>query len=95
MANRDILLFSSAILAGLLYLSATVLYQRYLSLKVGKLSQSGSVTPEETEESLPNPAPLLDFNLETAQTRNYVVVNKCIRWPYFQTMAHQALDING
>jgi len=43
---------------------------------------------------LPNPEPLLKFDLDTATTRNHVYVNKVLRYPYFQTMAHQPMDIN-
>ncbi|KAH9911195.1 uncharacterized protein B0H18DRAFT_1129044 [Fomitopsis serialis] len=43
---------------------------------------------------LPDPDPLLDFDLSTATLRNYVYVNKVLRYPYFQTMAHQPLHIN-
>ncbi|GAA5913255.1 hypothetical protein JCM6882_000044 [Rhodosporidiobolus microsporus] len=45
--------------------------------------------------TLPDPDPLLDFDLETATTRDHIYVNKCLRYPYFQTMAHQPLDINN
>ncbi|KZT72269.1 hypothetical protein DAEQUDRAFT_27471 [Daedalea quercina L-15889] len=43
---------------------------------------------------LPDPDPLLDFDLSMATLRDYVYVNKVLRYPYFQTMAHQPLHIN-
>ncbi|KAF8575224.1 hypothetical protein K439DRAFT_1623749 [Ramaria rubella] len=43
---------------------------------------------------LPDPEPLLEFDLENATTRNHVYVNKPLRYPYFQTMAHQPMHIN-
>ncbi|KZT37993.1 hypothetical protein SISSUDRAFT_1047708 [Sistotremastrum suecicum HHB10207 ss-3] len=45
-------------------------------------------------EKFPDPDPWWDFDLETATTRNHVYVNKTLRYPYFQTMAHQAMHIN-
>ncbi|CAE6435103.1 hypothetical protein ACGC1H_002847 [Rhizoctonia solani] len=43
----------------------------------------------------PLPEPLPDFSLETARTRDYVYVNKTLRYPYYQTMAHQPLSPNN
>ncbi|QRV75034.1 actin-related protein 10 [Ceratobasidium sp. AG-Ba] len=43
----------------------------------------------------PAPDPLPDFSLETARTRDYVYVNKTLRYPYYQTMAHQPLSPNN
>ncbi|KAI5120885.1 hypothetical protein M0805_002985 [Coniferiporia weirii] len=45
-------------------------------------------------DALPDPDPLHDFNLETATTRNHLYVNKPVRVPYHQTMAHQPMHIN-
>ncbi|KAG9125855.1 hypothetical protein FRC07_005917 [Ceratobasidium sp. 392] len=39
----------------------------------------------------PAPDPLPSFSLETARTRDYIYVNKTLRYPYYQTMAHQPL----
>jgi len=44
---------------------------------------------------LPDPDPLVDFDLEHASLRDYVYVNKVLRYPYFQTMAHQPLHVNN
>ncbi|OBZ69863.1 hypothetical protein A0H81_10273 [Grifola frondosa] len=41
-----------------------------------------------------DPDPALDFDLTKATTRNHVYVNKTLRHPYFQTMAHQPMHIN-
>ncbi|GAA5921727.1 hypothetical protein JCM1841_007108 [Sporobolomyces salmonicolor] len=43
---------------------------------------------------LPDPDPLF-IDLETATTRDHIYVNKCLRQPYFQTMAHQPMHINN
>lgn len=45
--------------------------------------------------SFPAPEPLSSFSLETARTRDYVYVNKTLRYPYYQTMAHQPLSPNN
>ena len=34
--------------------------------------------------SLPDPDPLLNFDLETATARNFVYANKTVRYPYYQ-----------
>ncbi|KAF9514579.1 hypothetical protein BS47DRAFT_1342892 [Hydnum rufescens UP504] len=44
---------------------------------------------------IPDPKPILDFDLKTARTRDYVHVNKTLRYPYYQTMAHQPLEIEN
>ncbi|GJJ08598.1 hypothetical protein Clacol_002817 [Clathrus columnatus] len=44
---------------------------------------------------LPNPDPLPDFDITTATTRNHVYVNRTLRYPYHQTMAHQPMHINN
>lgn len=43
----------------------------------------------------PLPEPLTSFSLETARTRDYIYVNKTLRYPYYQTMAHQPLHPNN
>lgn len=50
--------------------------------------------PDNLNQPLPDPDPLRDFDLVTARTRNHVYVNKPLRYPYFQTMAHQPMQIN-
>ncbi|KAI0753138.1 hypothetical protein C8Q80DRAFT_1097643 [Daedaleopsis nitida] len=44
--------------------------------------------------SLPDPDPLADFDLASATTRDYLYVNKTVRHPYHQTMAHRPMNIN-
>ncbi|EJF56819.1 hypothetical protein DICSQDRAFT_70665 [Dichomitus squalens LYAD-421 SS1] len=44
--------------------------------------------------SLPNPDPLVKFDIETATARNFVYANKTVRYPYYQTMAHQPMHVN-
>lgn len=48
-----------------------------------------------TSASFPLPEPLTSFSLETARTRDYIYVNKTLRYPYYQTMAHQPLSPNN
>ncbi|PCH35811.1 hypothetical protein WOLCODRAFT_140094 [Wolfiporia cocos MD-104 SS10] len=43
---------------------------------------------------LPDPDPLHRFDLQSATVRDYVYVNKTLRYPYFQTMSHQPMHIN-
>ncbi|KAK9894462.1 hypothetical protein P389DRAFT_186346 [Cystobasidium minutum MCA 4210] len=43
---------------------------------------------------LGDPAPHLDFDINTSLTRNYIYANKPLRFPYFQTMAHQKMHID-
>lgn len=43
---------------------------------------------------LPDPDPLVDFDLTSASTRDYIYVNKTMRYPYFQTMSHQPMHVN-
>ncbi|KZP00434.1 hypothetical protein CALVIDRAFT_595249 [Calocera viscosa TUFC12733] len=47
------------------------------------------------EDVLRDPKPLLDFDLKTAKTRDYIYVNKTLRYPYYQTMAHQPMEIEN
>ncbi|KAG8710678.1 hypothetical protein FRC08_016844, partial [Ceratobasidium sp. 394] len=48
-----------------------------------------------TGAPFPAPDPLPSFSLETARTRDYIYVNKTLRYPYYQTMAHQPLSPNN
>lgn len=41
---------------------------------------------EQLQERLPDPDPLLDFDLSTARLRDYVYVNRTLRYPYFQVL---------
>lgn len=41
-------------------------------------------TPKPKSQTVPHPAPLLDFNLTTARTRNHLYANKTVRYPYYQ-----------
>ncbi|KZT50557.1 hypothetical protein CALCODRAFT_559055 [Calocera cornea HHB12733] len=47
------------------------------------------------DDALPDPKPLLEFDLKTAKTRDYIYVNKTLRYPYYQTMAHQPMEIEN
>ncbi|KAF9030721.1 hypothetical protein BDZ89DRAFT_660335 [Hymenopellis radicata] len=57
-------------------------------------TQTVAKNGEKVSTSPPNPDPYLDFDMETAHTRNHIYVNKTLRFPYFQTMAHQPMHIN-
>ncbi|EJU05052.1 hypothetical protein DACRYDRAFT_104940 [Dacryopinax primogenitus] len=62
--------------------------------------QFGRQTPILTERNIAEaiiiaePTPLYDFHLENARTRDYLYANKTLRYPYYQTMAHQPMHIN-
>ncbi|KAI0767107.1 hypothetical protein C8Q74DRAFT_1203421 [Fomes fomentarius] len=43
---------------------------------------------------LPDPEPLVEFDLGTAMPRDFLSVNRTIRYPYHQTMAHKPMHIN-
>ncbi|GBE80763.1 predicted protein [Sparassis crispa] len=43
---------------------------------------------------LPEPDPLSDFDPSHASLRDYVYANRTLRYPYFQTMAHQPMHVN-
>jgi len=45
--------------------------------------------------ALADPDPLTNLDLKTATTRDHLYVNKCLRWPYHQTMAHQPMHVNN
>ncbi|KIY73213.1 hypothetical protein CYLTODRAFT_417183 [Cylindrobasidium torrendii FP15055 ss-10] len=57
-------------------------------------SEPEPVSRKEKPTTLAQPDPYYDFDLETAHTRNHIYVNKTLRFPYFQTMAHQPMHIN-
>ncbi|KAH9944778.1 hypothetical protein B0H21DRAFT_694529 [Amylocystis lapponica] len=59
-----------------------------------ELPVGSSTTSFSKTGGLPDPDPLLDFDLGTAKLRDYVYANKTLRYPYFQTMAHQPMHIN-
>ncbi|ORY91691.1 hypothetical protein BCR35DRAFT_298965 [Leucosporidium creatinivorum] len=44
---------------------------------------------------LPDPSPVQNFDLKTARTRDHIYVNKTLRYPYNQTMAHQPMHIDN
>ncbi|KAI8978285.1 hypothetical protein BD414DRAFT_580100 [Trametes punicea] len=57
-------------------------------------SEEGNVVQEKGPSGLPDPEPLTDFDLETATARNFLYANKTMRYPYYQTMAHQPMHVN-
>lgn len=48
-----------------------------------------------SNEPLPDPAPHPNFDINTTLTRDYIYANKPLRFPYFQTMAHQKMHIDN
>ncbi|KIJ31272.1 hypothetical protein M422DRAFT_186275 [Sphaerobolus stellatus SS14] len=69
----------------------------FLFVKKGTHSPANSRTnaaEKITPGKLPDPDPLLDFDLANARTRNHLYVNKPVRHPYYQTMAHQPMHTN-
>ncbi|PAV19140.1 hypothetical protein PNOK_0598400 [Pyrrhoderma noxium] len=77
-----------AVLLGSSLTLSWFLYSRW------KKSQIARIRNETFTGGLPDPDPLHDFNLATATTRNHLYVNKPVRVPYHQTMAHQPMHIN-
>lgn len=45
--------------------------------------------------ALSDPAPYIDFDITKTLTRDYIYDNKPLRFPYFQTMAHQKMHIDN
>jgi len=95
-SSEVVLLLSFGVL---IYVAAktgsSVLYRLAPATTSPDLKASAVFQPaHEAEPTLPDPTPLHDFDLATAHTRDYIYANKCVRWPYFQTMAHQPMDIN-
>ncbi|GAA6019628.1 hypothetical protein JCM10207_006947 [Rhodosporidiobolus poonsookiae] len=87
------------------FLAAAALFLVALKARFGFLQQlwgkpapaKASPLPVKAAEEplrLPDPEPWLDFDLETAEVRDHLIVNKTVRYPYFQTMAHQNMHPN-
>ncbi|GAA5905788.1 hypothetical protein JCM8208_000899 [Rhodotorula glutinis] len=57
-------------------------------------SKLGFLARARGQSALPDPDPLANLDLKSATTRDHLYVNKCLRWPYFQTMAHQPMHVN-
>ncbi|TFK49036.1 hypothetical protein OE88DRAFT_457135 [Heliocybe sulcata] len=66
----------------------------YFYARGQKTKKEAKAVAAQEAEKVPDPDPLWDFDLATATTRNHLYVNKTVRWPYFQTMAHQPMHIN-
>ncbi|KAI0741071.1 hypothetical protein C8Q76DRAFT_765525 [Earliella scabrosa] len=58
------------------------------------VARDGKDAARTTNSSLPDPDPLVEFDLETTTSRNFVYANKTVRHPYYQTMAHQPMHVN-
>lgn len=71
--------------------------QRFLAIKLARSSLSSipsRPTPSATSTFFPLPAPnhsLNPSNLDDHKARDHLYANKCLRSPYFQTMAHQPM----
>lgn len=57
--------------------------------------QADSKRNPKSDAPLADPAPYLDFDIKTTLTRDYIYANKPLRFPYFQTMAHQKMEIDN
>ncbi|CDO77519.1 hypothetical protein BN946_scf184912.g18 [Trametes cinnabarina] len=77
-------------LRGLLWL----IRNRKVAITVASVQEHHQGGHGEISPTLPDPDPLVDFVLEKATVRNYLYVNKTVRYPYHQTMAHQPMYIN-
>ncbi|PIL33533.1 hypothetical protein GSI_04156 [Ganoderma sinense ZZ0214-1] len=80
------------------------LYSKFKSRAKANVGASDSPSSPDAEKtlsvppspgsSIPDPEPLHDFDLETATARNFIYANKTLRYPYYQTMAHQPMHAN-
>ncbi|KAF8514639.1 hypothetical protein BU17DRAFT_52414 [Hysterangium stoloniferum] len=86
---------SSLQFIALAALLATIIW-RFLQYQIPQSSRRrvNQIEKELATLQLSDPEPLLEFDLENATTRNHVYVNKTVRFPYYQTMAHQPMHIN-
>ncbi|VDB96596.1 unnamed protein product [Peniophora sp. CBMAI 1063] len=82
------------IVAGAVAAVAAGFYVRYTRRTPAPPSRGASVEVAPEKTSLPAPDALHNFVLESAHVRNHIYVNKTIRWPYFQTMSHQPMNVN-
>ena len=48
------------------------------------VARDGKDAARTTNSSLPDPDPLVEFDLETTTSRNFVYANKTVRHPYYQ-----------
>ncbi|KAH9942146.1 uncharacterized protein BXZ73DRAFT_41217 [Epithele typhae] len=55
----------------------------------------GSRSKQDACGSRLQPDACIDFDLKTARMRSFLYVNKTVRYPYFQTMAHQPMHPNN
>ncbi|KAF8511540.1 hypothetical protein JB92DRAFT_2831142 [Gautieria morchelliformis] len=83
---------------GTLLVLIPLLLGKYLGLYVilpsSRKRTSRFQQDKKTDVQFWDPDPLLEFDLANAATRNHVYVNKPLRYPYFQTMAHQPMHTN-
>lgn len=86
------------------FIPVYIYYARQQSItKVNASGPRESATPPlqsndeklKRDEPLPDPSPCLDFDINTTLTRDYIYANKPLRFPYFQTMAHQKMHIDN
>ncbi|GAA5849182.1 hypothetical protein JCM8547_006471 [Rhodosporidiobolus lusitaniae] len=104
MSTAPLYSFKADVSPSILFLGAAAVVFLILAIlepRIGLLRrfQPKAAVPEKQlvqgEPRVSDPDPFLDFDLETARTRDHIYVNKCLRYPYFQTMAHQPMHINN
>lgn len=59
-------------------------FQRWSVSSVAPLALQSEPKELKKSQELPEPDPLYNFDLENANTRNHIYVNKTLRFPYFQ-----------
>lgn len=87
-----ILLLACIAFPALYFSNISSVLLKYFNSRKPTLQTSTKETP--SSPPLPDPNPLFEFDITTATTRNHVYVNKPLRYPYYQTMAHQPMHIN-
>ncbi|BGP17510.1 hypothetical protein JCM10213_008244 [Rhodosporidiobolus nylandii] len=92
--THALLLLGAASLALVLAEPKLGLLDRVKARAVPVQGERTDVKVEEKPARMPDPDPLREFPLETAKTRDHIYVNKCIRYPYFQTMSHRPMEPN-
>lgn len=77
------MIFSLTDVAALFSILSALVYLWY-QRKPGKGETVKHAALNIDGDTVPLPDPYLDFDLETAHTRNHIYVNKTLRFPYFQ-----------
>lgn len=94
---------SSLVLLSVVCLTAAVFYlSRQHARSKSSFARASATPPLElndkklkSNDPLPDPSPYIDFDINKTLTRDYIYANKPLRFPYFQTMAHQKMHIDN